>query len=101
MKFVHGDSVGSGIARIGFAAELGADGDLCGEADDPACDLVFDEGVDGFVDIARVGGGEGCKDYQGFAGAMGRGMAASHISASSTVTLKHNRLGVGGGVYVQ
>jgi len=74
---VHGDSIGGGIARIGFAAELSADSDLCGKADDPAADFVFDEGVDGFVDVTGVGGGEGREDYQDFAGAVGWSMTAS------------------------
>jgi len=63
VKLVHGDSIGSDIARISFAAELGADGDLRGEANDPAGDFVLDEAIDGFVDVAGVGGGESCEYY--------------------------------------
>ena len=60
----------SSVAVVGFRDELAADGDLSGEADDGASNIVSDEGVDGVVDVAWVGGVEGTEYKEDFAGAV-------------------------------
>ncbi|MDB5851803.1 MAG: hypothetical protein JWP29_5555 [Rhodoferax sp.] len=80
MNLVHGDAIGGVVPGVGLEAEFFADGDLRGETDDAAGDFVFDEAVDGLVDVAGVGGGEGGENYHDFAGSVGWGVAIPMIS---------------------
>lgn len=64
------DRVAGGVAAVGARAELGADGDLCGEADHGDAYAVLDEVVDGVVDVAGVAGEEGAVYYEDFAGTV-------------------------------
>ena len=67
---VEGDGVGRGVAVVGAAAELGADGDLGSEPDDGDADAVREEVGDGIVDIARVAGEECAVDDEDLARAV-------------------------------
>ena len=67
---VQDDVVGGGVVVVGAADQLGANCDLCGEADDGRGDLVADQVADGSVDVAWVGGVERAEDEEDFAGAV-------------------------------
>jgi hypothetical protein len=71
---VQDDGVGAVVAAVGAAAELGADGDLGGQADDGDADAVGYERGYGVVNVARVGREEGAVDYEDFAGPVGWGV---------------------------
>ena len=56
VNLVHGDVVLAIVAGIGTRAELSANGDLSGEADNCDSYAVIDKIVDCLVNIARVAG---------------------------------------------
>ena len=69
VHLVYGDAVVA-VVVVCSLAELGADGDLAGEADDGDADSVGYQVVDSVMDVARVDRDEGPVDYQYFARGM-------------------------------
>ncbi len=67
---VESDGVSGGVAVVGAAAKLGADGDLGGKPNDGDADAVGEEVGDGIVDIARIAGEECTVDDEDLARAV-------------------------------
>jgi hypothetical protein len=67
------------IAASRFFADGFADGHFSRERDDGDFDFFGFETLDGFKDVAGVAGGEGAKDDEDLAGAMGGDVPKENI----------------------
>lgn len=74
MLLVQNDGVIALVAVVGFGDQLGTDGDLGSEADDPGADLISDKVGDHEVNVAWISGMEGAEDEQDFPSSVGRRM---------------------------
>ena len=72
MDFVYGDVVAVVVARVGFAADLGADVHLRGESDDAYSYPIFDACFDCIVDVSRITSEQSTYHDHDFSGTVGR-----------------------------
>ena len=78
MTFVHGHPE----LTSGPITELSADFHLCRQGNDGDPDLVTDAGLEGFMDVAWVTGGERTKDDEDLSGGVRGEMAACLVQCA-------------------